>query len=318
MVTHALRSPHCTSSPLTVPMSETTKRGIRAAQIGVGINAVLALIKIVAGIIGNSYALVADGIESLADIASSLIVWGGLSIAALPPDDDHPFGHGKAEALAAATVSLMLLAAALGIAIQSIREMRMPHHLPASWTLIVLVSVIVIKTVLSRRVGAVGAAIGSTAVSADARHHVSDAVTSAAAFIGISIALIGSRVGGGSGWELADDWAAVVAAIVIAYNGLSMLVPALHDLMDRMPGPDIVEPIRKAAESVEGVCFVEKLAVRKTGLTYDVSLHVQADAALTLLDAHALGGAVKAAIRSRLPVVDHVHVHMEPYLPSAR
>jgi cation diffusion facilitator family transporter len=295
-------------------MSETAKRGIRFAQIGIGVNAVLALIKIVAGIVGNTYALVADGIESLADIASSLIVWGGLSIAARPPDDDHPFGHGKAEALAAAIVSLMLLAAALLIAIQSVLEMRTPHHLPASWTLVVLVGVIVIKSVLSHRVGAVGAAIGSTAVSADARHHVSDAVTSAAAFIGISIALIGGRVRGGSGWESADDWAAVVAAFVIAYNGISMLVPSLHDLMDRMPGPHVVEPIREAAESVQGVCFVEKLTVRKTGLTYDVSLHVQADPALTLLDAHALGGAVKAAIFSRLPVVDHVHVHMEPYL----
>ena len=296
--------------------SQPALRGIRSAQIGVVVNAILALAKIVAGIVGSTYALVADGIESLADIASSLIVWGGLSIAALPPDENHPFGHGKAEALAAATVSLMLLGAAVGIAIQSVLEIRRPHRLPAPWTLIVLVSVIAIKYLLARRVGAVGASIGSTAVSADARHHVSDAVTSAAAFAGISIALIGSRVRGGSGWESADDWAAVVAAAVIAYNGVSMLVPALDDLMDRMPQPEIVTPIRDAAESVNGVCLVEQLRVRKTGLTYDVALHVQADPSLTLLEAHSLGGAVKAAIRERQPAAKHIHVHMEPFLPG--
>ena len=304
------------SASLQARDSEPAARGIRSAQLGVAVNAILALTKILAGIVGSTYALVADGIESLADIASSLIVWGGLSIAALPPDENHPFGHGKAEALAAATVSLMLLGAATGIAIQSILEIRTPHHPPASWTLIVLVGVIVIKYLLARRVSAVGASIGSTAVSADARHHVSDAVTSAAAFLGISIALIGGRVRGGSGWASADDWAAVVAAAVIAYNGVSMLVPALHDLMDRMPEPAIVQPIRQAAESVKGVCLVEQLLVRKTGLTYDVTLHVQADPRLTLLEAHALGGAVKAAIRARQPAAKHISVHMEPFLPS--
>jgi cation diffusion facilitator family transporter len=284
--------------------------------MGVAVNTILAITKIFAGLAGNTYALVADGVESLADIASSLIVWGGLVLAAQPPDEDHPHGHGKAEALAALTVSFMLLLAAVGIAIQAVREIRTPHRLPAPWTLGVLVAVVAIKWMLSRRVGAVGAAIGSTAVSADARHHVSDAVTSAAAFIGILIALIGSRTRGGTGWESADDWAALAASVVIAYNGLSMLVPALHDLMDRMPGPQIVMPIREAAESVDGVCFVEKLAVRKTGLTYDVSMHVQADPSLTLLEAHSLGGAVKAAIRARVPQAQLVHIHMEPYLPT--
>jgi cation diffusion facilitator family transporter len=294
-------------------MSEAAARGIRSAQIGVVVNMALAVVKIVAGILGSTYALVADGIESLADIASSLIVWGGLAIAAQPADDDHPYGHGKAEALAAATVSFMLLGAALFILIEALREIRMPHHLPAPWTLAVLVGVIAIKWLLSRRVEAVGVAIGSTAVAADARHHVSDAITSAAAFVGITIAIVGSRVRGGSGWESADDWAAIVAAGVIAYNGLAMFVPALNDLMDRMPGPDVVTPIREAAESVRGVRNVEKLGVRKTGLTYNVTLHVQADPTLSLLDAHALGGAVKAAIRGRVPAADNVMVHMEPY-----
>lgn len=296
-------------------MNEAVQRGIRSVQIGAGFNALLALVKILAGVIGNAYALVADGIESLADIASSLIVLGGLSIAARPADEDHPFGHGKAEALAAGLVSLMLLGAAAGIAIQAIAEIRVPHQLPVPWTLAILVSVIAIKSTLSRHVHAVGTAIGSRAVAADARHHISDAVTSTAAFVGISIALIGSRWAGGSGWESADDWAAVIAAAVIAYNGLSMLVPAIHDLMDRTPGSEITRPVLRAAEGVEGVCLVEKLAIRRTGLTYDINLHVQADPSLPLVEAHSLGGAVKAAIRAALPATSTVHVHMEPYIP---
>lgn len=258
-------------------MTGSAQRGIRSAQIGAASNALQALIKIVAGIAGNAYALFADGIESLADIASSLIVWGGLSIAARPPDGDHPFGHGKAESLAAATVSLALVGAAVAIAARAIEEIRTPHNLPAAWMLRVLVGVIIAQALLSRHVHAVGAEIGSATVAADARHHISDAVTSAAAFVGINIALAGSRWRGGSGWESADDWAALVASAVIAYNGLSMLVPAIHDLMDRTPGPDVTAPVRQAAESVEGVCLVEKFAIRKTGLTYDINLHVQAD-----------------------------------------
>jgi cation diffusion facilitator family transporter len=169
--------------------------------------------------------------------------------------------------------------------------------------------VVIVKWTLSRRVHAVGADIGSTAVKSDAWHHMSDAVTSAAAFVGISIALRG-----GPGWESADDWAALLASGVIVFNGVRMLRPALHDLMDRMPGADVVEPVRRAAGSVPGVCATEKLAVRRSGLGYRVTIHVQADPSLRLDDAHALGGAVKAAIRAAVPQVQYVLVHMEPYV----
>ena len=235
-------------------------------------------------------------------------MWGALRLAARDPDGEYPFGYGKAEPLAAAVVSLMLLGAALGIAAEAVTEIRTPHHAPAPWTLAVLVVVMIIKWMLSRRVGAVGTEIGSTAVKADSWHHLSDAVTSAAAFIGISIALWG-----GPGWESADDWAALVASAVIAWNGVHMLRPALHDLMDRMPGADIVEPVRRAAEAVDGVRCTEKLAVRRSGMAYFVDIHVQADGAMSLHDAHVLGGRVKSAIRSALPQVQGVLVHMEPY-----
>jgi cation diffusion facilitator family transporter len=294
-------------------MAHPTQRGIRSAQLGLLINATLAGVKLVAGLVGNSYALVADAVESTADVLSSLIVWGGLAIAAQPADEDHPFGHGKAESLAAAAVALMLLGAAVGIAIEAIQEIRTPGGPPATWTLGVLVSVVLVKALLSRRVQSVGAAIGSAAVKADAGHHMSDAVTSAAAFIGISLAVWGTHVRGEPRWAVADDWAALAATLVIAYNGVSLLLPALHDLMDRMPGPDVITPVRRAAEAVPGVLAVEKLHARRTGLVYRVMIHVQADPSTPLDEAHALGHRVTDAICAAVPQVDAVVVHMEPY-----
>lgn len=289
-------------------------RGIRSAQLGLLVNAVLAATKLVAGIVGNSYALVADAIESAADIMGSVIVWGGLAVAAQPADDNHPFGHGKAEAIAAAVVAVMLIGAALGIAVESIEGIRTPHEVPAPWTLVVLVVVVVIKWTLSRQVARVASSIHSTAVQADAWHHLSDAITSAAAFVGIAVAVYGYRwFGGDFPWSTADDWAALLASGVILYNGIVLARPALHDLMDRMPGEEVVRPVRATAEGVEGVLAVEKLWVRKTGLVYEATVHIQAEPAMSLFDAHELGHRVQAAIRDSVPGVRYITVHMEPY-----
>lgn len=283
---------------------------MRAAQVGMMVNLILAVIKLIAGIVGHAYALVADAVESTADIFSSLVVYGGLRIAAQPADEDHPYGHGRAEALAGALVAVMLVAAAIGIAIEAVREIRTPHHIPHAWTLAVLVGVIVIKQILASKVFSIGSEIGSTAVIADAKHHRSDVITSSAAFIGISIAVIG-----GPGWEQADDWAALVASIVIAYNGVKMMRPAIDDLMDRVPEADVVQRIASAATSVSDVRAIEKLKVRKVGLQYAVDLHVQADSHMSLHDAHIVSGKVKGAIRAAMPSVDGVLIHMEPYEP---
>lgn len=289
-------------------MTATPTRLIRSAQLGMVVNALLAIVKLVAGLLGNTYALVADAVESTADIFASLVVWAGLRMAGRDPDDEHPFGYGKAESLAAAVVSVMLLAAAVGIAIEAVREIRTPHNTPAPWTLLVIVGVLVIKFFMFRRTAAIGAEARSTAVSADAWHHASDAITSAAAFVGISIALWG-----GPGWEQADDWAALFASCLIFYNGIILAEPAVHDLMDGMPGEDIIEPVRHAATAVPGVLAIEKLTVRKAGLVYFADIHVQADASLTLHEAHELSGAVKSAIRANAPHIRGVLVHMEPF-----
>ena len=289
-------------------MARTGDQVVRFAQLGLIVNAFLALVKLVAGILGNTYALVADAVESTADIFASLVVLGGLRLAARDPDEEYPFGYGKAESVAAAVVALMLAAAAIGIAFEAVREIRTPHKTPAPWTLLVLIGVLLIKFVLFRRTLVIGETAGSTVGKVDAWHHLSDAITSAAAFVGISIALWG-----GPGWEQADDWAALFAAVVIFYNGVVLIRSPLHDLMDRMPGAEVTGAVRAAAESVEGVKAVEKLSARKTGLVYYVDIHVQADPAMSLHDAHELSGAVKSTIRREVPNIANVLIHMEPF-----
>ena len=295
---------------MSVPVSVPRHGGVavRAARLGIVVNVLLTGAKLVGGLLGHSYALIADAAESAFDLFGSLAVWTGVRIADRDATDEYPFGFGKAEALAGATVALLLLVASVGIAVASIHEIRTPHHAPAPWTLIVLASVIVIKELMSKRVQRIARTEGSTALAADAQHHRSDALTSLAAFIGISVALAG-----GEGWESADDWAALVAAGIIAWNGVALLRTAVADLMDRIPAPEVVQAIRRAAAAVEDVRAVEKLAVRRAGRGYWVDIHVQADPLMSLELAHVVSGKVKGAIRGTTPQVLGVLVHMEPH-----
>ncbi|HUF49351.1 MAG TPA: cation diffusion facilitator family transporter [Longimicrobiales bacterium] len=289
-------------------MSERARRGIRLAQAGLLINAVLVVVKVVTGVVGHSYALIADGVESSLDIFSSLIVWRGIQVASRSPDEAYHFGYGKAESVATAAVSLLLMGAALGIAIEAVREILTPHHGPAPFTLIVLVAVIAIKEMLFRRVLREGEAIESAIVQADAWHHRSDAITSGAAFIGISIALIG-----GAEWAAADDYAALLASSIIAFNGARLMRPALADLMDRAPAPDLLERVAAEARREGGVLHIEKVLARRAGVGHFVILHVQARPTMTLHDAHDLGGRVRARIVRNVPTVLDAVIHMEPF-----
>lgn len=287
-------------------------RGQHTAIASIVLNIVLAIVKILSGLIGNSYALVADGIESSVDILGSAVVWGGLQIAAREPDDEFPFGYGKAESLASLIVALLALGAAIGIVTKSIHEIRTPHLTPAPWTLAILIGVVAIKLLMSWRVHQVGKAIGSGAVQNDALHHLNDALTSVAAIIGVGLAVLG-----GPQWAPADDWAALVAGLVIAYVGSKMMYKAIQELMDRGADAAFVEHVRSVARAVEGVLAVEKLAVRKSGLVYRVNIHIHANPAMSLHDAHALGGKVKWTIRQAEPAVQSVLVHMEPASATA-
>jgi len=272
------------------------RTAIRAAIVGILANGSLASIKVLGGILGSSYALIADGVESMTDIFSSFVVWRGLSVAIQPPDSDHPYGHGKAEPLAASFVALMLLAAALGIAIQAIREISTPHLTPRPFTIWLLLIVVVIKETLFRFVFRAGRRAASNAVQADAWHHRSDAITSAAAAIGIGIALWG-----GKGYESADDWAALFASGLVVWNGARLLRPAIDELMDASPSEELQNEINQIAMYCGGVLAIEKVLVRKTGLFYWVDMHLEVDKHMTVEQAHAVAHLVKDSIRERLP-----------------
>jgi len=272
-----------------------------------GVNLLLAATKIVAGVFGGSYALIADGIESAADIVSSLIVWSGLRFAVLPADAKHPYGHGKAEPIATAIVSMLLLGAAVMIAVQSLHEILNPHEPPKKFTLVVLVAVVIVKEFMFRLSWRTGSALDSAALKADAWHHRSDALTSAAAFVGISIAVLG-----GKGFETADDWAALVACGIIAWNGVRLLRGALDEMMDAAVSPGVVAAVRELAGDVEGVVEIEKCRVRKSGLHLAVDIHVVVDGDLTVRHGHAIAHQVEARLLTSEHRVNDVVVHIEP------
>lgn len=275
--------------------------------VGVAANAALACIKILAGFFGNSYALIADGIESTSDIVTSLVVWGGLRVADAPANERHPYGYGKAEALSGIVASLALLGAAVLIAVQSIREIMTPHHLPHWSTLLVLIVVVLTKEMLARWMSGIGKESDSTSIKADAWHHRADALTSLAAFIGITVGLIG-----GPGYEPADDWAALLACVVIAFSGISLLRMAVRELLDVAPNKDFESKVRALAATVDGVQSLDKCRIRKSGTAYFVELHVQVNGDATVRAGHVIGGKVRSLLRSADLKIADVFIHIEP------
>lgn len=289
----------------------TKQRAEESARLvlrGIFLNAVLAAVKFAGGILGNTYALVADGAESLLDILSSLLVWAGFKVAAQPPDADHPYGHGKAEALSALAVAFFIFGMATWVGWHAVHEIITPHRGPAWWTLLLLGAVIVTKVIYSRRVGAVGERMGSTALGVEALHHWSDAITSGAAFVGITIALAG-----GPGWETADDWAALFACVIIAFNGVGMLNKALGDVMDSAVPEKFENEVRAIALAVPGVGALDKVRTRKSGLSHLVDIQVRVNGSLTVREGHDIAHAVKDALMaSPAHAISDVSVHVEP------
>ncbi len=275
--------------------------------VGIVVNLALALVKGAAGILGHSYALVADAVESTADVITSTGVLVGLGYAAKPADEDHPHGHGKAEPLAAAFVAFALFGAGIFVAVESVHLIHTPHKSPAPFTLIILLAVLAIKEALFRFVKDVGDDVGSTALKSEAWHQRSDAITSAAAFIGISIALIG-----GKGYETADDWAALLASAVIGFNAVSILRNAIGELLDKAPPDELSAQICSAAIQVPGVLGTHKCFVRKVGLDYFVDLDILVDGELSVREGHDLAHSVQDKLKVEIPIISRVLVHVEP------
>jgi cation diffusion facilitator family transporter len=292
--------------PSTPAHPTETRRGQRLALVGLAVNFALAATKLMAGLIGNSYALVADAIESMTDIVGSVVIWGGLHIGAKPADPEHPYGHGKAEALAAFIVAAMIGAAGLGIAVKAAYEIITPSRQPETFTLAVLIVVIIVKEVMYRIVRRAAHDLGSGAVHVDAWHHRSDAITSAAAFVGITVAVVG-----GEPYAWADPAAALIASGVIIYNAVILFRRPLAELMDEEP-TELVCRVRTIAEGVPGVACVEKLTARKSGMRYWVDMHLQVDPEMSVREAHAISHHVKDIVREQLPTVADVLVHIEP------
>lgn len=274
---------------------------------GVWLNLVLGAAKLAGGIWGHSYALIADAAESLLDTLASLLVWAGFRVAAKPPDADHPYGHGKASALAGLFVAGTVLLAAAGIAWQSVHEIITPHHGPHWLTLPLLAVVIALKEYFSRRMLQLDAQYGATALKAEAWHHRSDAITSAAAFIGIAIGVLG-----GDGYEAADDWAALLACAVIAFNGLRIARSSLGEIMDTAVPAETEADVRRIAGAVPGVRYVEKCRVLRSGLSLLVDIHVHVDGGLSVREGHAIAHAVKDALVAAPLAISDVAVHIEP------
>jgi cation diffusion facilitator family transporter len=287
------------------------QRTQRLALVGLLCNLGLAGVKLVAGIAGSSYALVADAVESLSDILGSVVVWGGLHISAKPISEKHPYGYGKAESLAALAVACLLVGAGVWIGVEAVQEIITPHTTPAWWTLVVLASVVIVKEALARRMAGVAAQTGSDAAEADAWHHRSDAITSASAFIGILIAVLAKWRTGTDAWAAADDWAALLAAGVIVAGAVRLMRVPLRELLD-VQAIDVVARAGEVASRVPGVARVQKAFARKSGTRYWIDMHVWVDGSMSVRDSHRVAHAVKDAVRQEIPGVHDVLIHVEP------
>lgn len=290
-------------------MADTPEeKAIKATYFSIFGNIGLASIKWLAGFFGNSYALIADAIESTTDIFASLLVLFGLRYASRPADENHPYGHGRIEPLVTFLVVGFLTVSAGVIAYESIKNIQTPHQLPKSWTLLVLGLIILWKEASYQIVMKKSRETNSSALKADAWHHRSDAITSVAAFIGISIALFL-----GKGYEAADDWAALFASGFILYNCYLIVRPALGEIMDENLYDDIIEAIKEKSLQVEGVQDTEKCFVRKAGMKYHVDLHIEVDADMTVRDSHRVAHQLKDYLQAEIPELDQILIHVEPH-----
>lgn len=282
-------------------------KAIKTTYLSIVGNILLAIIKGLTGYFGNSYALIADAIESTTDVFASCLVLFGIKYSTLPPDDNHPYGHGRAEPLITFAVVGFLLISAAYIAYESISNINSPQVAPESFTLYILAAIIIWKEASYRIVIRKSDEIKSTSLKADAWHHRSDAITSLIAFIGISVSIFL-----GEGYETADDWAALLASGFIVYNAYLIFRPALSEIMDEHIYDDFIEDVRRISATVDGVVDTEKCFVRKMGLTYHVDLHLIVNGNLSVREGHDIAHNLKNELQSQIPEISDVLIHVEP------
>ena len=288
-------------------MKSILQKAQKTALLSIFTNTILAGVKGFAGIFGHSDALIADAIESCADIFSSFLVLIGIRYASKPADEDHPYGHGKAEPLVTFAVVGFLLISATIIAVESIRHLSEKQEQPAFFTLYVLAAIVVIKELSFQYVYRKGQQTNSSSLKADAWHHRSDAISSLIAFLGILTTFLF-----GKGFEKADDWAALIASVFIVFNAYRIFRPALGEIMDEHNHHDLINEIRNEAKKVSGVVDIEKCWARKNRMSYVVDLHLEIDGHLSVIEGHAISHALKDHLIEVFPYITDVLIHIEP------
>lgn len=286
-------------------MQNKTKTAVKATYFSIVGNTCLAIIKGLAGYFGNSYALIADAIESTSDILASVLVLFGIKYSSRPADENHPYGHGRAEPLITFVVVGFLIVSAVVIAYESVQNIGNAHEVPKTFTLYILGAIILWKEISYRVVNKRSKETHSTSLKADAWHHRSDAITSLAAFIGISIAIL-------TGYESADDWAALLASGLILYNSYLIFRPALGEIMDENRYEELIAEIRKVASDVPGIIYTEKCLIRKAGMKYHVDLHAVVNSEISVKEGHDLAHKLQETLQEKIPELQHVLIHIEP------
>lgn len=284
-----------------------SEKAIQTTVFSILGNLFLAIFKLITGILGNTYALIADAIESFTDVLSSFLVFFGLKYAQRPADENHPYGHGKIEPLITFFVVVIMVISATIIAYTSILNIYTPHQIPKPWTLFILGGIVIWKEISFQYVYKKSKETNSDTLKADAWHHRSDAISSLAAFIGICFSLYL-----GKGYEAADDWAALFAAAFILYNCFGIVRPALGEIMDEHLYDDLIKEIRLIATTVKGVEGTEKCFIRKAGTQYHVDLHCLVNATITVREGHDISHDLKNTLMDKLPNVCNVLIHIEP------
>lgn len=284
------------------------REAMRAALLGLVVNLALGVVKLVAGLVGPSFALISDAVNSLGDTLTSIVTLAALWYAQQPADEEHPYGHTRVETVAGAYVAILVIASALFVGWEAASRLNQPHALPPIWTLWIAGANAVIKEALYWYKRDVGRRTRSMAIVANAWDHRSDALCSLAVLIGLSIVRFA-----GPDFLWADEMAALVVVTVIIWTGGRLLWQSTSELLDPQADPEIVQRIREMAAEVPGVSDVEKLWVRKTGLEYLVDVHIQVDAALTVDEGHRIGHAVKDRLVQQMATVRDVLVHLEPF-----
>jgi cation diffusion facilitator family transporter len=289
-------------------MVKAKKIAYRTIILSIISSVLLALLKGYSGFAGHSDALIADAIESGTDVLASFLVLFGIYYSTKPADDEHPYGHGKAEALVTFGVVGILLISATLIAYNGIQHLSIDQEQPELFTIFVLIGIIIWKELSYRYVLSKGRKTNSLSIQADAWHHRSDAISSLIALLGIGLSLLF-----GPAFSKADDWAAIAASLFIVYNAYIIFRPALGEILDEHSHHDLIDKIKQMETHVVGVQGIEKCLVRKTGMTYLVDLHLEVAGSISVNEGHRIAHEFKDYLQGQLPEINDVLIHIEPF-----